>query len=64
MEHLNTRVKRLLGGMICNICSLEDPQKWLEEYYMRSISETVNSIVKCRFGAHAWGNGLIRRMLN
>ncbi|NOQ32613.1 MAG: hypothetical protein GQ567_00220 [Methanosarcinales archaeon] len=29
----------------------EDPQKWLEEYHMRSISETVNSMVKCRFGA-------------
>ena len=30
----------------------EDPQTWLEEYHMRSISETVNSMVKCRFGAH------------
>ena len=29
----------------------EDPQGWLEEYHMRSISETVNSMVKCRFGA-------------
>ena len=29
----------------------EEPQKWLEEYHMRSISETVNSMVKCRFGA-------------
>ena len=29
----------------------EDPQKWLEQYHMRSISETVNSMVKCRFGA-------------
>ena len=38
----------------------EDPQGWLEEYHMRSISETVNSMVKCRFGAHAWGNGLNR----
>jgi transposase len=28
-----------------------DPQKWLEMYHMRSISETVNSMVKCRFGA-------------
>ncbi len=28
-----------------------DPQKWLEQYHMRSISETVNSMVKCRFGA-------------
>ncbi len=28
-----------------------DPQKWLKEYHMRSISETVNSMVKCRFGA-------------
>ncbi len=27
-----------------------DPQRWLEEYHMRSISETVNSMVKCRFG--------------
>ena len=38
----------------------EDPQGWLEEYHMRSISETVNSMVKCRFGAHAQGNGLNR----
>ena len=30
----------------------KDPQKWLEEYHMRSISETVNSMVKCRFGNH------------
>ncbi len=29
----------------------EDPQEWLENYHMRSISETVNSMVKCRFGA-------------
>lgn len=28
----------------------EDPQEWLEHYHMRSISETVNSMVKCRFG--------------
>jgi len=29
----------------------DDPQKWLEQYHMRSISETVNSMIKCRFGA-------------
>ena len=29
----------------------EDPQQWLEHYHMRSISETVNSMVMCRFGA-------------
>ncbi len=29
----------------------KDPQMWLEQYHMRSISETVNSMVKCRFGA-------------
>ena len=29
----------------------KDPQIWLERYHMRSISETVNSMVKCRFGA-------------
>ena len=29
----------------------ENPQEWLEHYHMRSISETVNSMVKCRFGA-------------
>ena len=29
----------------------KDPQIWLEQYHMRSISETVNSMVKCRFGA-------------
>ena len=29
----------------------KDPQGWLENYHMRSISETVNSMVKCRFGA-------------
>jgi transposase len=28
-----------------------DPQVWLDEYHMRSISKTVNSMVKCRFGA-------------
>jgi len=28
----------------------KDPQGWLEQYHMRSISETVNSMVKCRFG--------------
>jgi Transposase len=28
-----------------------DPHGWLDEYHMRSISETVNSMVKCRFGA-------------
>ena len=28
-----------------------NPQKWLEQYHIRSISETVNSMVKCRFGA-------------
>ena len=29
----------------------KDPQGWLEDYHMHSISETVNSMVKCRFGA-------------
>ena len=29
----------------------KDPREWLENYHMRSISETVNSMVKCRFGA-------------
>ncbi|PXF62011.1 MAG: hypothetical protein C4B59_01980 [Candidatus Methanogaster sp.] len=29
----------------------EDPHEWLEHYHMRSISETVNSMVKYRFGA-------------
>ena len=29
----------------------KDLHGWLEEYHMRSISETVNSMVKCRFGA-------------
>ena len=29
----------------------EAPHAWLENYHMRSISETVNSMVKCRFGA-------------
>jgi transposase len=29
----------------------KDPQIWLEQYHLRSISETVNSMVKCRFGA-------------
>lgn len=27
-----------------------DTQNWLEQYHMRSISETVNSMIKCRFG--------------
>lgn len=29
----------------------DEPQKWLELYHMRSISETVNSMIKCRFGS-------------
>jgi transposase len=29
----------------------EYPHEWLEHYHMRSISETVNSMVKYRFGA-------------
>ena len=36
----------------------KDPQKWLEQYHMRSISETVNSMVKCRFG------GTLRKRLD
>jgi hypothetical protein len=40
----------------------EDPQEWLEEYHELSISKTVNSMVKYRFGTHTWGTGLIRRM--
>jgi transposase len=28
---------------------VEDPQGWLGEYHMRSISETVNSVDKTRF---------------
>ena len=38
----------------------DDPHEWLENYHMRSISEMVNSMVKCRFGAATRGNGLIR----
>ncbi len=34
--------------MLFSLCN--EPQNWLEEYHMRSISETVNSMVKCRFG--------------
>lgn len=34
--------------MLFSLCN--DTQNWLEEYHMRSISETVNSMVKCRFG--------------
>ena len=30
---------------------LDDPHEWLTHYHMRSISETVSSMVKCRFGA-------------
>ncbi len=29
----------------------EDMQEWLKHYHMRSISETVNSMVKARFGS-------------
>ena len=29
----------------------DEPQKWLEEYHMRSISETVNSMVMCKLGS-------------
>ena len=35
-----------------------EPQEWLGHYHMRSISETVNSMVKCRFG------GPIRKRLD
>ena len=28
----------------------ENPQDWMKHYHMRSISETVNSMVECRFG--------------
>ena len=28
----------------------KDPQSWLGDYHMRSISETVNSMIGCRFG--------------
>jgi len=36
----------LLKVILLNrLCSLEDPQKWSEEYHMRSISETVKTIV-------------------
>lgn len=38
------------GDMLYSIW--EDPQEWLEHYHMRSISETVNSMVMARFGAH------------
>ena len=36
----------------------DDPQGWLRDYHMRSISETVNSMIKCRFGSH------LRKRLN
>jgi len=29
----------------------EDPQNWLKHYHMRSISETVNSMLRCRFNS-------------
>ena len=29
----------------------EDMQEWLKQYHMRSISETVNSMAKARFGS-------------
>lgn len=29
----------------------KDPQEWMEAYHMRSIAETVNSMIKARFGA-------------
>jgi transposase len=29
----------------------KDPQQWLRTYHMRSIAETVNSMIKARFGA-------------
>lgn len=35
--------KKMLLGLV------NDAQKWLEEYHNRSISETVNSVLKCRF---------------
>jgi transposase len=36
------------GDMLLSL--QKNPQEWLEQYHMRSISETVNSMIKCRFG--------------
>ena len=46
----------LMGDREGHGCLLwKDPQEWLENYHMRSISETVNSMVNCQFGAAARG---------
>jgi len=44
------------GNMLLRL--QKDPQDWLRHYHMRSISETVNSMIECRFG------GPIRKKLD
>jgi transposase len=36
------------GDMLISL--QKQPHEWMEQYHMRSISETVNSMIKCRFG--------------
>jgi len=36
------------GDMLLSLQN--SPQEWMSQYHMRSISETVNSMIKCRFG--------------
>ena len=50
-SNVTFKSKGALGWYDMQYLLWEDPQEWLEEYHMRSISETVNSMVKCRFGA-------------
>ena len=54
------KIKGAMGWYDMQYLLWEYPREWLEHYHMRSISETVNSMVKFRFGAVARGNGLNR----
>ena len=44
---LNQRSSKAWTQML--LAFIADPQKWLEEYHMRSISESGNSVIKRRF---------------
>ncbi|MEA1894838.1 MAG: hypothetical protein U9N36_06510 [Euryarchaeota archaeon] len=50
-SNVTFKSKKALGWYDMLYSLWEDPHEWLENYHMRSISETVNSMVKCRFGA-------------
>jgi len=50
-SNVTLRSKGFAGWSDMLYSILEDMQEWLKQYHMRSISETVNSMVKARFGS-------------